>query len=156
MTQATSSQIAMWRAAIALVWSDHRLEEGEKERLTQFFENNRYLSEQQKATLKNDLATPIALDDVWKDITEKQDRAQLIDILPTLFHSDGSYTEDEKSRYQQVLNDHMSTLDVGTATEIAKMAEESRKNRAKEESDFINGMNKAEKLLYLLDKKLFG
>ncbi len=153
MTQATNSQIAMWRAAIALAWSDHQLDAGEKECLTQFFDRNVRLSTEQKALLKQDILTPCSFDDAWNQITEKQDRAQLIDILPTLFHADGNYSDAEKAKYEKILSDHLATLDVSTATEIARMAEEHRARRAKEEQEKLKSMSRAARLVYLLEEK---
>ncbi len=111
MPQATDSQIAMWRGAIALTWVDRDMHEAEKARLLQFFSDNIYLSDSQRAQLVADLDRPIAVQDVWGAITDTHDRAHLIDIAPSLFGTHGAPTPAEKAVYDKLVADQMATID---------------------------------------------
>jgi arylsulfatase A-like enzyme len=111
MPQATDSQIAMWRGAIALTWVDREMHEAEKARLLQYFKDNIYLTDSQRAQLAADLDRPISVQDVWGAITDTQDRAHLIDIAPTLFAMHGAPTPAEKAVYDKMMADQMATID---------------------------------------------
>ncbi len=85
MSEATSSEMAMFRAAIALAWADHSLSDEEKNRLITYMDNNKELSEPQRDQLKNDLTQPVNMDDVWPKITEVRDRVHVLNIADAIF-----------------------------------------------------------------------
>src|ERR1700744_4443906 len=97
MAQATDSQIAMWRGAIALLWVNQEIDEKEKQRLIQYFKDNICLTDAQRDQLIKDMEKPVSLQDVWGKITDTQDRAHLIDIAPTLFSEHGTPTAQERA-----------------------------------------------------------
>jgi hypothetical protein len=111
MVQATESQIAMWRSAIALAWANGTLDEGEKALLLQYFKDNIYLTDAQRAQLIKDMEHKIELGDVWGSISDAQDRAHLIDIAPSLFSKHGTPTPEERALYDKMFADQMATVD---------------------------------------------
>ena len=156
MTEATNSQIAMWRAAISLAWADHILSLDEKEKLAAFFDKNLHLSSAQRDQLKADLDTKPDFNEAWNNISSKEDRAHLINIASSIFNSDGEYSEQEKAAYEKILSDHMATLDVNTAMEITKMATEMRKNRAMQDQEAVKNMSRVARFIYAIEEKLLG
>ncbi len=112
MPQATDSQIAMWRGAIALAWIDRRMEDQERQRLLQYFKDNIVLSDSQRALLTKDIDEQTELKDVWGSITDTRDRAHLIDIAPSLFAAHGGPTPADKAVYDKMVADQMATIDM--------------------------------------------
>src|SRR5687768_2120949 len=110
--QATNSQLAMLRSAIALAWADHQMHEEEKSQLLNYFTHNIHLSESQRAKLAGDINQKIKLEEVWNDITDKHDRAHLINIATIIFWKDGAFSHSEQEVYNKIYNDHIATLDI--------------------------------------------
>jgi hypothetical protein len=159
MPQATDSQIAMWRGAIALTWIDRSMHEAEKIRLLQYFNDNIYLTDTQRAQLVADLERPIAVQDVWGDITNTQDRAHLIDIAPSLFTTHGTPTPAEKAVYDKMMADQMATIDTNALeTDLQAMKARIPKERAEDEALFrseFHHWGPLDILVYHIDK-MFG
>lgn len=112
MSEATKSHFAVFRAAIALAWADHELHKEEQDRILVFIEKNEELSDAQRERLKQDLQQPINMDDVWPEITDKLDRAHVINIADTIFWEDGELCHSEKEVYEKIKSKHMATLDM--------------------------------------------
>jgi hypothetical protein len=158
MPQATDSQIAMWRGAIALTWVDRDMHDTERARLLQYFSDNIYLTDTQRAQLVADLDQPIALQDVWDAITNPQDRAHLIDIAPSLFATHGAPTPAEKAVYDKMMADQMATIDTNalegelaaiTAHIPAERAEEAALSRSE-----FHHWGPLDRLVYHFDKMM--
>lgn len=119
----TPSKFAMWRAAIALAYSDHRLSNSETDliwRDSEYFD----FSDAQRAQLEKDMRDGIALDDVWDQITEKGDRAHLINFSLVLFHVDGEFSDVEQQLFDEINARHMLTIDYRGAVREAKASVE--------------------------------
>lgn len=112
MSEATSSEIAMYRAAIALAWADNSLSEEEQNKLIVYMDNNKNLSETQREQLKNDLTQQIHIDDVWPEVTEVRDRAHVLNIADAIYWADGQLCHSEKEILTKIKSAHMATLDV--------------------------------------------
>ena len=158
MPQATDSQIAMWRAAIALTWVDRDMHEAEKARLLQYFKDNIYLNDSQRALLAADLDSPVAVQDVWSAITDTQDRAHLIDIAPSLFATHGAPTPAEKAVYDKMVADQMATIDTkALQAEFDEIKANIPAERAQDEalyrSEFHN-WGPLDNLVYHIDRML--
>ena len=155
MTQATDSQIAMWRGAIALAWANSKLDEGEKQKLQEYVKDNEFLSDAQRAQLMADTEHPITLDSVWVTITDPVDRAHLIDIAPTLFTSDGTYTADEHAVYDKMFAEQMASVDTkGVQQDVAAIKSHIPVEMAEDEQEYLAGMGFAGRLIYHIEKKL--
>ena len=158
MPQATNSQIAMWRGAIALAWANRKLEDGEKQRLIGYFKNNIYLSDDQRAQLIKDLDQQIELKDVWPSITDTHDRAHLIDIAPSLFASHGGPTPEEKALLARMTADQMATIDTNELEkEYADVRAEIPVEQAEEEQEYrqeYRHWGPLDTLVYHLDKMI--
>jgi enamine deaminase RidA (YjgF/YER057c/UK114 family) len=158
MAQATDSQIAMWRAAIALTWVDRTMHEAEKSRLLQYFKDNIYLNDAQRAQLTADLDHPVAVQDVWGEITDTLDRAHLIDIAPSLFATHGAPTPAEKAVYDKMMADQMATIDTQSLeADFAAIRANAGAGRAGDDallrSEFHH-WGPLDKLVYHIDKML--
>ena len=117
MAEATPSVIAMYRAAIALAWADHDLSDEEQHRLSVYMDNNKQLSDAQRTQLKQELQSPINMDDVWPDVTDVRDRAHVINIADAIFWEDGKLCHSEKEVLEKIRAAHMATLDVDAIRE---------------------------------------
>ncbi len=125
----------MLRGAIALAWADHKLEENEKAQIMRFIERNIHLSDVQRRALEGDVQKPAALADIWPHISEKQDRAHLINIAPLIFQSDTIFCDAEQAVYDRMYADHMATIDThGLEAEVQQMAKEMRQKITMRES----------------------
>ncbi len=158
MPQATDSQIAMWRGAIALAWADRGIDEGEKKRLLEYFKNNIYLSDSQRVQLVKDMDQKIELADVWGSITNTQDRAHLIDIAPSLFATHGSPTRREKAVYDKMYADQMATINTKELeSEYGKVRAEIPLEQAEEDAEFKSEFchwGPLDKIIYHFDKMI--
>lgn len=112
MSEATHSEVAMFRAIIALAWADDRLSEEEQERILVYIENNRNLSEAQKKQLRTDIPRPTSMDAVWPEITDVRDRAHVINVADAIFWEDGELCHSEKEVLDRIRSAHIATLDV--------------------------------------------
>ena len=158
MPQATDSQIAMWRGMIALAWADRGVDDGEKTRLLEYFRNNIYLSDSQRAQLAKDMDQPIELKDVWGSITDTQDRAHLIDIAPSLFATHGSPTPKERAVYEKMCADQMATVDTKKLeSEFDKIKAEIPVEQAEEDAEYkseFHHWGPLDKVVYHIDKTI--
>lgn len=160
MAQATDSQIAMWRGAIALTWVERAMHETEKVRLLKYVQDNVVLSDSQKAQLIGDLDRPVALADVWGAITDTHDRAHLIDIAPSLFATHGTPTPAEKAVYDKMLADQMATIDmVQLERDIGAIQANAPRERAQDEALMRGEMHHwgpLDNLIFHLDRAFSG
>lgn len=163
MTIITESKFAMLRGLIALVWADNKLVAEERIRIETYINYHLHLLPEQRAQLLAELESGLAMKDIWPSITDAQDRAELLDLASALFHADGARCDAEKALYEELLSLHLKTLDVThIEAEIKQMAETAKKNRAREEQEYLEaikqdeipGMRYVELLLYRLDKIL--
>lgn len=150
--QATDSYIAMLRGAIALAWADGIMDAAEKDRLRELISKNTHLSFIQQDQLKSDIDTQQNLDDIWGHITDKQDRAHLINIAVNLFHEDGDYSELEKKAYHQINSLHHDTLDVaGMEAELSAMAKAAYAREEEARRADYESMSRRQRALHYLD-----
>ena len=159
MPQATDSQMAMWRGAIALAWANGSLDQGEKARLLNYFRDNVHLADTQRSQLIADIDQQFDLKDIWTLITNTEDRAYLIDIAPTLFATHGSPTPAEKAVYDKMLADQLATVDTKALQDDvmaikARIPAEMANYEAEYQSDFSN-MGWAGRIIYRINK-FFG
>lgn len=117
MTEATNSEMAMFRATIALAWADHSLSDEEQHRLEVYMDNNKSLSVEQRDQLKKEVHQPIKMDEVWSDVTEVRDRVHVINLADAIFWEDGELCHSEKEVYEKIKEAHMATIDVDAIRE---------------------------------------
>ncbi len=135
----TPSKFAMWRAAIALAYGDSMLSNSETNLIHEYWKNYAFTDEQQRQ-LDLDLQKGIKLDDVWPQITDKLDRANLINFALVLFHIDGDYTAAEQALFEEMNNRHMGTIDLRQAMRDARSSVEQylQEDKAKLDEDYKN------------------
>jgi hypothetical protein len=130
MGKATESQIQMFRGIIALAWADHELTEDEQQQLAFFIEKHLYLSAEQRAQLLDEVQHAVKLADIWPSITDKHDRAHLLNIAPVIFQKDGVYCDTEKELYELYEQKHLDSIGaVYVEQEIRLFAEGLAKER---------------------------
>ena len=158
MTGIANSRFHMFQGVIALAWADHVLTDEEKQGLHSIITNNAHMSEDQKAQLHGNVDIKINLSDIWPNITDKQDRANLLDLAHSIFLKDGKLCATEQELYDNYLAAHMDTLDEkAIMQELVQMAENQRKARAKEEKELaeyakqFSMVERIKKKLSLLD-----
>jgi hypothetical protein len=117
MSSMTDSRLAMYEGMIALAWADHELAEDEKQGLRELIDGNPRFTDAQREKLHSDVDRKITLDSVWPRITEKQDRAHLLDVAGMIFLKDGEYSSAEKGLYDDFLAKHMASIDAESVIE---------------------------------------
>ncbi|MDX2112829.1 MAG: hypothetical protein SFW63_03745 [Alphaproteobacteria bacterium] len=115
----TESKFAMWRGAIALAYSDHRLSNSEMDLIHEYWQQFDF-SDAQQAQLDKDLHQGIAIENIFGEITDKRDRAHLINFARVLFHIDGDFSEVEQKIWQAIYDKHMLTIDLKAALKAAR------------------------------------
>ncbi len=131
-----SSKVALYRGLIALAWADHELHPDEKDTLHSIINSHRDLTDDDRAGLNAQVDTPVALTDVWPDITNVQDRARLIDMANIIFQQDGDYCEDEEMLITRFQQKHLSSIGVERITQdLTAFTAEQAHQRVKERED---------------------
>ena len=133
---AQSSKISLYRGLIALAWADHELHVDEKTTLHEIINTHKDLSTEDRALLAAEVDKPVALADVWPDITNPQDRARLIDMANIIFQQDGDYCGNEQELIERFQAKHLSSIGVSAIQKdlsafSAQQAEELETERAK-------------------------
>lgn len=159
----------MLRGIMALAWADSKVTDAERARLTEFLDNTRYLSDAQRENMKSYLVDQqdFDIDALWAEITDKQDRAQLIDTALSVFYADGDFSSSEHAIYEKLHSAHMASIDLkGLNKDLGQMAAEAKERLKQEEANYIEslkkdagfslipGVNRAELLLYKVNKYL--
>ncbi len=116
----SESKLHLWRSAIALAYCDHHLSDAEQQRLHNFFQHQPF-SDEQKAQLDSDLKHGIALEETFPLITDKLDRAHLINISRVLSFADGAYCEKEQAAFDAMMAKHLPSIDLDVAKNEAKI-----------------------------------
>lgn len=125
----------MYEGIISLAWADHVLTEDERAALQQMINDNPRFTPEQRELLKAEIDKPVQLKDVWPRITDKYDRAYLLDSANVIFMQDGKFCEDEKETYDTFLAKHLDSIESHeTLREIQEMAKELRMKRKLEEA----------------------
>ncbi|MFN9108528.1 MAG: hypothetical protein ACK5XN_00395 [Bacteroidota bacterium] len=126
----TESKFAMWRCAIALAHSDHRLSNSEMDLIHDYWRQFDFTDEQQKQ-LDHDMRGGVQLETVFDAVTDKRDRAHLINFARVLFHVDDDFSALEQKIWQAIYDKHMLTIDLKAALKAAREATDSFKQQEK-------------------------
>ena len=155
---ASDSQFSMLRGAIALGWVDGYLSPPEKDKLLDFINGNETLFSQQRDVLKHDLETKITLKDIWPHITDKVDRARLIDLGKDLFLEDGAYAPQEKIAFQQIYDQHIASIDAsGITAELHALSQRQHADDGETDTHYKGSetiVGKVGKFIWSLERKL--
>ena len=158
MTQATDSRFSMLRGAVALAWVDGQITSEEKARLLDFINGNENLSRDQRAVLHNDMVCKTELSEIWPLITDKLDRAGLIDLAQGLFLQDNEYSDKEKAAYQTIYTQHIASLEASGIESDLRALVKNRQREDMEDSAHYQGsdtvVGKFGKLVWSLERKL--
>lgn len=152
MSQATDSEFSMLRGAIALAWADDKLTAKEREQLKLYIAQNASISEEQRRTLMQDIKQKTSIKDVWDHITDRQDRAHLIDIAENIFLKDGTYSPKEKAVYDKLYSAHMATIAAKAIQ--ADMRAELKRQHDHDQQDYSGISGKIDRMIHYLNKKL--
>lgn len=107
----TDSRFAMWRAAVALAWVDDKVTNSEANLIHEHTERHAF-SDDQHTILDNDIKNGVKLDDVFDLITDKRDRAHLINFGRVLFHIDGDFAEIEQKIMAEISAKHAKLINL--------------------------------------------
>lgn len=119
--EVNDSKFAMWRMAIILSMSDHLLKNSEIDLIHEYWANFDF-SEAQKVQLDEDFRSPPEFDAIWPQITDKLDRAHLINFALVLFNVDGDFSAMEKLLWEKINQLHAQTIDLKKAMSEARAA----------------------------------
>lgn len=163
MTDITESKYNMYKALIALVWADGHVTESESKYMRSYITNLDELNFDQREELLTALVEKPDIDAIWNDITDKRDRAFVLDMATSIFYADGEYSIAEKQLYADLLQKHLATLDEKThALEIKRLQEQARISSLQDEEAYQQeiekendpGVSRVERFLYKVNKKL--
>ncbi len=107
----TESRFAMWRCAVALAWIDGKLTNSEANLIHDHSERHAFTDEQH-TQLDNDIKNGIKLDEVFDLITNKRDRAHLINFGRVLFHIDDDFAEIEQKVMAEISKKHAELINL--------------------------------------------
>jgi hypothetical protein len=107
----TDSRFAMWRCAVALAWADEKLTNSEIALIHDHSERHAF-SDEQHIILDNDLKNGVKLDDVFDLITDKLDRAHLINFGRVLLHVDQNYSVVEQKIMAEISEKHAKLINL--------------------------------------------
>ena len=143
MSDLTDSRLAMYEGIISLAWADHSLHENEKAGLHQLIDANPRFTDDQRNRLHNMVNERRDLADIWERITDKYDRAYLLDTANYIFTQDGVYTEREQEIYETFLADHLESVSAEETEEKLKHMAVTLKTRRLEEEKVAHQQAKA-------------
>lgn len=107
----SESQFYMWRTLFAITHADNILDDGEIEFMAKVLEDIDF-SEQQTAILKDDIQTPKDIEEMFKGITELEDRFQFFSFARELVWADGDFGQEEQSAMIKLKRAHFLETDV--------------------------------------------
>lgn len=96
-----SSKFNLWRACFAFCQVDKELARKEKEWIQSKISSLKFTDEQ-KRTLQDDLTSPPDITPVLEQITKPSDRAFLIDQMRVLAHIDGTVSQQERLKIEEI------------------------------------------------------
>jgi len=118
--EVTDSLFAVCRCAVALTYADGVLSDEERVVLKEYFINLN-LSDNQIKILESDFNNPNPdFGSLYSKITEKKDRAFLINIARVMFYRDGDYSYQEQKMMDVMMKSHMKTVDIDSAKDEIK------------------------------------
>lgn len=119
------SRYYMYRTAVAMAWCDGALSAEEQTLIHDQLLNHATFSDGQREQLEQDIKDGVSFDDVYQQVSEKRDRARLINFARALFHSDGTFCEAEKIVLEKLETYHQSLTDSSSALKQARSATQS-------------------------------
>lgn len=136
------SKLALYRGLIALAWADHELHADEKSTLHEIISSHRDLTEDQRATLHDEVDHRVTLSDIWGQITDPQDRARLIDMANIIFQQDGDFCEDERALIEKFQAKHLQSIGLHSIEkDLASFTEEQARQREIEREELKAWVN---------------
>ena len=110
------SKFSMWRAAVAILHADGKIEEAEHDWLHEKIEKIGF-SAAQEEILRNDLKNGVSFDAVLEGVTDHKDRAFLLHLVRTVGHLDGEYCSKEQAKYKELHEKVLGKLDLSELEE---------------------------------------
>ena len=153
----TQSHFAMYRGALALLWADNKLSEDEHSKFMELLTQSIRLTPEQKAQLSNQAKEHTTLAEIWPQITDKLDRAHLINIAHMLFWRDGVFCHTEKEVLERLEKDHATTLDTkALEVDLSSMGAIAMSSWAQDEKNMVDSLSPRHRFFYYLEKKIEG
>lgn len=119
------SKFNMWRACVATILIDGRINPEEDLWLKDHLENLPF-SEDQKKRIENDIEDGVKFSDVVSKITDKKDRAFLVHQIRVISHLDHDFSDEEKQLLKTFEKHVLSGLNLPEIeAQIAQMEKDS-------------------------------
>lgn len=110
-TGVTTSKLALWRSAIAIAYADGKITNSERALLHDYMQGHAF-SDEQVAIIDNDLANGVDINTVFDGITDKHDRAHLINFARVLVHIDGDFDDAEQKIMEYITAFHAEAINL--------------------------------------------
>lgn len=94
-----SSEFAKWRCLVALVHADGRVDAAERNMLELQFRGLTFSAEQMEQ-INQDMSDPQDVKGLYSEISDQEDREDLVRLAYTLFWSDSDFDEAEREIYK--------------------------------------------------------
>lgn len=118
------SKFNMWRACIAVIYLDNKVTKEELDWANEKIQKLP-LTNEQRTILQFDLKNGVIFNSVLPKITDKVDRAFLVNTFRVLANIDHDFSEIEKNKFKELESKVLGALDLGAIThEVEKMQTE--------------------------------
>ena len=107
----TSSQFNMWRTLFAIAHADNILAQGEIEYMAKILGEVDF-SQEQNDILKDDIDNPKDIEEMFKGVTDVNDRIEFFSLARELVYADGDFGEEEQSAMIMLASKHFQQTNV--------------------------------------------
>lgn len=107
----TESRFFMWRTIFAMAHADDDVSPGEIRFMAEALEDLE-LSEEQYATLKNDIHEAQPIEEMFKKVTESADQALFFSFAREMVWADGDFSPDEQELLMRLQRLHLEFVNV--------------------------------------------
>lgn len=147
------NKLAMWQSLIALAYVDGELEPQEKAVLLGYIRDSK-LSEEIKNELIAGMGIPLAFADVFKNVSDVQDRAHVLSAALVLFHSDADFEPAEKKIFELFNAEQRKLVDYPAAEKQARVyvAEFKARDAADAHAEFSKGGRIQRMIGYIVER----
>lgn len=141
----TESRFYMWRAIFAMAHADGVVTDEETEFMKEYL-NSLNFSDTQRNILKEDMAAPQSVPDMFSKITAQSDRSQFFYFARLLAWSDGDFDAQERAILDKLKVSHVAGLDMDAISksvrDSAKLVAEDIKEKGVASTNFWQNLRK--------------
>lgn len=151
----SESRFNMWRAVVAMVHADGVVVKEERDFVENYLSSLPF-SEEQKATLREDLETPQSPQEMFAKISEKPDQAEFFQFARMVIWCDGDLDSQEDRIFKLLMKEQIRDLGQDNLRKIAEETRDLERIRRMREDEMFE--RRAEDLVGLRNivKKMIG